>query len=162
MRREEAAAARPKPARPAPTEQKPPSRSELRNEAVRAKLEPLGPGERPRAVTIGAVLAGGLAAAEPVFYVFADVDRSAGTVFGALLFTGLMGMMAWGLWNSRYWAVLGLQAVLGIVLIVFGISLPLASDLKTVAIALAVLIPAGALFWFLIKAMARIQMPERG
>jgi hypothetical protein len=30
-----------------------------------------------------------------------------------------------------------------------------------VLISLAVIIPAGALFWFLVKAMARIQMPER-
>ena len=138
-----------------------PSRSERRNAEARAKLVPLAPGERPRAVTVAAVLAGGLAAAEPVFFLFADVDRRAGTVVGAILFTGLMAAMAWGLWHARYWAVLGMQALLGIVLVVFGISLPLAGDLVTVLIALAVLIPAGTLFWFLVKAMARIQMPGR-
>ena len=138
------------------------SRSERKNAEARARLEPLGPGERPRAVTVAALLAGGLAAAEPVFFLFADVDRRAGTVIGAIMFTVLMGAMAWGLWHARYWAVLGMQALLGIVLVVFGISLPLAGDLKTVVIALAVLIPAAVLFWFLVKAMARIQMPERG
>jgi len=140
----------------------PPSRSERKNAEARARLEPLAPGERPRAVTIAALLAGGLAAAEPVFFLFADVDRRAGTVIGAILFTVLLGAMAWGLWHARYWAVLGMQALLGIVLVVFGISLPLAGNLQTVLIALAVLIPAGTLFWFLVKAMARIQMPERG
>ena len=139
-----------------------PSRGERKNAEARARLEPLAPGERPRAVTVAALLAGALAAAEPVFFLFADVDRRAGTVIGAILFTVLMGAMAWGLWHARYWAVLGMQALLGIVLVVFGISLPLAGNLRTVVIALAVLIPAGTLFWFLVKAMARIQMPERG
>ena len=136
-------------------------RGERRNAEARAALEPLKPGERPRAVTVAAVLAGLLAAAEPVFFLFADVDRRAGTVIGAVMFTVLMAAMAWGLWHARYWAVLGMQALLGIVLVVFGISLPFAGDLQTVLIALAVLIPAGTLFWFLVKAMARIQMPER-
>ena len=156
-KRQRRAAPKPPAAEPAA-----PSRSERKNAEARAKLVPLEPGERPRAVTAAAILAGGLAAAEPVFFLFSDVDRRAGTVIGAILFTVLMGAMAWGLWHMRYWAVLGMQAVLGIVLVVFGISLPLAGDLTTVLIALAVLIPAGTLFWFLVKAMARIQMPERG
>jgi len=36
-----------------------------------------------------------------------------------------------------------------------------ASNVVTLLICLAVIIPAGTLFWFLVKAMARIQMPER-
>lgn len=160
QRREAQAVARP--SRPATASAaKPPSRSEQKNEAARRRLEPLAPGERPRAVTVGAVLAGGLAVAEPVFFAFADVDRKAGTVVGALLFTILMGVMAWGLWHARYWAVLGLQALLGLLLVVFGVSLPLAGNVQTALLALAVLIPAGTLFWFLVKAMARIQMPRR-
>ena len=140
---------------------KPPSRSELKNAEARAKLVPLREGERPRAVTIAAAIAAGLALAEPFFFLFSDVDRRPGTVIGAILFTVLMGAMAWGLWHARYWAVLGMQALLGIVLVVFGLALPLAGNLETVLISLAVLIPAGTLFWFLVKAMARIQMPRR-
>ena len=36
-----------------------------------------------------------------------------------------------------------------------------ASNLTTVLICMAVLAPCGVLFWFLVKALARIQMPER-
>jgi hypothetical protein len=36
-----------------------------------------------------------------------------------------------------------------------------AANLRAVVVSLGVLIPTGVLFWFLIKAMARIQMPER-
>jgi hypothetical protein len=37
----------------------------------------------------------------------------------------------------------------------------LASNLRGALLSLAVIAVAGPLFWFLIRAMARIQMPER-
>ena len=80
---------------------------------------------------------------------------------GVIVFTILLGAMAWGLWRARYWAVLGMQALLAITMLLFGLALPLAGNLRAVFVSLAVLIPAATLFWFLIKAMARIQMPER-
>jgi hypothetical protein len=80
---------------------------------------------------------------------------------GVIVFTVLLGAMAWGLWRARYWAVLGMEALLGITMMLFGLALPFASNLRAVLVSLAVLIPAATLFWFLIKAMARIQMPER-
>src|SRR4051812_44161502 len=80
---------------------------------------------------------------------------------GVIVFTILLGAMAWGLWRARYWAVLGMEALLGITMMLFGLALPFASNLRAVLVALAVLISAAALFWFLIKAMARIQMPQR-
>jgi hypothetical protein len=46
-------------------------------------------------------------------------------------------------------------------MMLFGLALPFASNLRAVFVSLAVLIPAATLFWFLIKAMARIQMPQR-
>jgi hypothetical protein len=36
-----------------------------------------------------------------------------------------------------------------------------AENVKSVLFVLAIIIPSGTLFWFLIRAMARIQMPER-
>jgi hypothetical protein len=147
----------PKP-RPAPR----PSRSEAKNAAVRAELEPLEEGERPLAVTIGAFVTIGLVIANIVVYaagVEVRGDRPAFT--GFLAFSALMLTMAWGLWRAKYWAVLGLEALLGLLIVIMGLVGLLSSNLTDVLICLAILVPSGALFWFLIRAMARIQMPQR-
>ena len=139
-----------------------PSRSEAKNAAVRAELEPLEQGERPLAVTIGAVVTIALVVANIVVYaagVEVRGDRPAFT--GFLMFSALMVTMAWGLWRSKYWAVLGLEALLGLLIVIMGLVGLLSSNLTDVLICLAILIPSGALFWFLIRAMARIQMPQR-
>jgi hypothetical protein len=68
------------------------------------------------------------------------------------------------MWRTRYWAVLGMQAVLALVLIGFSISLMIffaSGDFVRAAVSLAVIAAAGLLFWFMVKAMARIQMPDR-
>jgi hypothetical protein len=70
-------------------------------------------------------------------------------------------VIAWGMWRSRYWAVLGMQTLLGITLILASLSLISASSVGAVLILVVILAGAGALFWFMVKAMARIQMPER-
>ena len=72
-----------------------------------------------------------------------------------------MGIAAAGMWRGRYWAVLGMQAVLVIAMLFFSLLALKASNVTTVLICLAVLAPCGVLFWFLVKALARIQMPER-
>lgn len=139
-----------------------PSRSELKNEAVRAQLKPLAPGERPTAVTVAAVLAAVLVLANIVMAIGGyEIRGEKPGPAGVVVFTLLLGAMAWGLWGARYWAVLGMQALLGITMMLFGLALPFANNLRAVLVGLAVLIPAALLFWFLVKAMARIQMPER-
>ena len=151
-------APRPKPA-PAP---KPPSRSEIRNEEARAALKPLEPGERPRAVTVGAVVTFIAATVNLGFYIAGEkIQGQRPALVGILFFTGLMYVMSWGLWNARYWAVLGLEGLLGILLVIFSLFALRIESLADVLISIAVLVPCGALFWFLVKAMARIQMPER-
>ena len=60
-----------------------------------------------------------------------------------------------------YWAVLGFEVLLGVLLVFAALSLMLASNVRGALLALAVIVLAGPLFWFLIRAMARIQMPER-
>jgi hypothetical protein len=69
--------------------------------------------------------------------------------------------MAWGLWHVKYWAVLGLQALLGLVLVIVGLVALLFESVTDLLICLAIMLPAGTLFWFLVKSMARIQMPKR-
>jgi hypothetical protein len=69
--------------------------------------------------------------------------------------------LAWALWKVRYWATVVLQAVLAFAILLFAVLLLIASNLAAVLVSVAVIGLAGTLFWFLVKAMARIQMPER-
>jgi hypothetical protein len=64
------------------------------------------------------------------------------------------------MWTVRYWAVLGFEALLGIVVVSGALSLLVANDWRGAAISLAVIGLGGTLFWKLIRAMARIQMPR--
>jgi len=70
-------------------------------------------------------------------------------------------LIAWGMWRSRYWAVLGMQTLLAIALILGALSLAGAGSVGAALILLVILAGTGTLFWFMVKAMARIQMPER-
>ena len=76
-------------------------------------------------------------------------------------FVIVLGAAAWGAWRARYWAVLGIQALLAITIVFFSLALLRASSWTDVLIVIAVVAPAGTLFYFLVKSLARIQMPER-
>jgi phosphatidylserine synthase len=156
---------KPRPAAPAAAEPSPMargySRTEAKNQAVRESLVPLEEGERPLPVTIGAITALVLVVVQvPLYFVWNGDQRPA--LSGFLFFTALMLVMAWGMWNVKYWAVLGFQALLALTILIVALSLMVASDLLTVLICLAIIVPSAALFWFMVKALARIQMPERG
>ncbi len=73
----------------------------------------------------------------------------------------LFAVMAWGMWNRAYWAVLGFQAVMGILMVGSFLSLVAAESAGVAITSLVVLIGAGTLFWFTVKALARIQMPDK-
>jgi hypothetical protein len=136
------------------------SRTEAKNAAVRATLEPLEPGERPRPVTIGAIVAIALVVVQIPLYLIWDGDKRP-QLPGFLFFMALMLVMAWGMWRVRYWAVLGFQALLAVCILVVSLAVMVASNVLTVLICAAIIVPAGVLFWFMVKAMARIQMPDR-
>jgi len=145
-----------------PQESRPPSRSEQKNAEARAALQPLAPGERPAAVTVGAIVAGALGVANIALYAAGfEVDGERPQVVGVLAFSALMLTAAWGMWRVRYWAVLGMQTLLGLLIVIFSIVLVTARDIWGVLLVLAIVVPAGTLFWFMVKAMARIQMPRR-
>jgi peptidoglycan/LPS O-acetylase OafA/YrhL len=57
--------------------------------------------------------------------------------------------------------VLGFEALLAYQVIVAALSLAVASNWWAVALCVVVIVLGGWLFWKLIRAMARIQMPER-
>jgi hypothetical protein len=138
------------------------ARSRERDEAARRALVPLAPGERPLAVTLAALLAGLLAAANLAALAAGwEVRGEEQSVTGVLIFTALMGTAAIGMWRCRYWAVLGFEALLGISIVFAALSLMVASNLAAVLLCLAVIAIAAPLFWFLIRAMARIQLPSR-
>src|SRR3954451_15457267 len=138
------------------------SRSEIKNAEARAKLVPLREGERPGAVTAAALVTGLLLVMNIAAAIFGYDAPGSGSNAGPLIvYALLLGAMTWGLWHARYWAVLGMQALLALTMLIAGLSLPLASDVVSALLAGAIFIASGALFWFLVKAMARIQMPER-
>ena len=71
-----------------------------------------------------------------------------------------MGVMAWGMWRARYWAVLGFQLIL--VFLIFSAVLGLAVQAATfgrIVATLGLLTVSAGFFYFMVKAMARIQMP---
>ena len=142
------------------------ARSRAKNEAARAALKPLAPGERPTAVTVGAIAAVVLAAVNVIAMIAGwnslggDIDEGRAAAF-TILWSLILLVVAWGMWRSRYWAVLGMQTLLGITLVLASLSLITANSIGSVLILVVILAAAGALFWFMVKAMARIQMPER-
>ena len=142
------------------------SRSRAKDEEARAALKPLRPGERPVAVTVGAVAAAVLAIANLVALGFgynAGEDAiSPGSDFtGSVLAAIILAVVAYGMWKRRYWGVLGMQTLLALTLVFSSLALLGAQTLWAALLLLIILMAAGTLFWFLVKAMARIQMPER-
>lgn len=140
-------------------------RSEERNLAARAKLEPLERGERPTAVTVGAIVSvvfAGIFTASAVIAALGSVEVSGDepSPVGIAVFAAALWVMSWGMWRTRYWAVLGFQALLLIVLVLAALGLVVVSTIPELLASLVLLAGSGALFYFMIRAMARIQMPR--
>jgi hypothetical protein len=138
------------------------ARSEARNQAAREALEPLGEGERPLVVTIGAVAAALICLSIVVAYAFgAEVDGERPNFAQVAAPALLMGITAWGMWNARYWAVLGFQVVLLFLIIAAALGLMRAGNAVQVLGNTILIAVCGAFFYFMVKALARIQMPQR-
>jgi hypothetical protein len=128
-----------------------------KNDLARQQLVPLEEGERPLAVTIAAIVAGVLVVAYVVAFAFGGGNIAAGAPFVVVLAVAAVGM-----WRSRYWAVLGFQVLLALTLINGMLFLLVrASSPLEIGGGLIVTAGAGTLFWFLVRALARLQMPER-
>ena len=131
--------------------------------AARAKLEPLERGERPTAVTVGAIVSvvfAGIFTASAVIAALGSVEvsvtslrRSGSRVFAAAL-------CGWGCRGGcGYWAVLGFQALLLIVLVLAALGLVVVSTIPEPP--REPRSPGGlGRAYFMIRAMARIQMPR--
>lgn len=137
------------------------ARAEQRNLEAREALEPLAEGERPLVVTIGAAVSALVAVSIVAGYLAgAEVDGERARLAQVLAPALLMGIMAWGMWRARYWAVLGFQVILVFLIFsaVFGLAAQAASATQ-IAATLGLLAVSGGFFYFMVKAMARIQMP---
>ena len=142
------------------------ARGRAKDDAARAALKPLAPGERPTAVTVGAIVAVVLAIGNVIAMgvgwdsLGGDTDEGRAIVF-TVLWSGILLLVAWGMWRCRYWAVLGMQTLLAITLVLTSLALIGAGSVGSAIVLTLILAAAGTLFWFMVKAMARIQMPER-
>jgi hypothetical protein len=139
-------------------------RYEERNAEARSKLEPLDEGERPTAVTVGAIVSAVLAIIFTVSAGLAIAGVDAGgrdikplpiIVFGIVLWSMTVGM-----WRARYWAVLGFQTVLLLVMLASAFGLVVVGSVLQAVGTTLLLAGSATLFYFMIRAMARIQMPS--
>lgn len=150
------------------------AKTEAKNRAAREALEPLEPDERPTIVTVAAVISGVLALGSIVTYLAGvelgeldDVGTETGetakpNIVSTLASTLVLGMMTYGLWKARYWAVLGFQTILILVIVLTVLALVVVTELPRALALAAILAAASVLFYRMVKAMARIQMPDRG
>jgi hypothetical protein len=138
-------------------------RSEARNEEVRESLEPLAQGERPGAVTVAAGVSALLGAILTVSAVLAiagvEINGDSPRAVPIALFAIVVWSMTYGLWKARYWAVLGFQMLLVLLMLSSGLGLLTVGDPLQAAGTLVILAASATLFYFMIRAMARIQMP---
>ena len=135
----------------------PPEARPSKADIARERLVPLREGERPMAVTIAAVVAGVLVLAYVVAFAVGG-----GSIVAGLPFVVVLAIAGIGMWRGRYWAVLGFQVLLALTLVNgFLFLLIRASEPLEIAAALIVTSAAGVLFWYLVRALARLQMPER-
>lgn len=149
------------------------ARTEAKNRAAREALEPLEPDERPGVVTAAAVISALLVLGTLVTYVagvevgtFDDFGTKTGEAKPNLFFTAtsslVLGLMAYGLWKARYWAVLGFQTLLILLIVVTTLALVQVTEIPRALALFAFLVGISFLFYRMVKAMARIQMPDRG
>lgn len=131
-------------------------RSALRDDAARAALTPLAPGERPTPLLAAIAVAAALGLGNLIAYLAGAKIGGQHPGPGVLAFTALTGMMAVGMWLSRYWAVLIFEALLTLIILAFSLFLVAAASVAGAAECVAVIGPAGWLFWKLIRVMGRL------
>jgi hypothetical protein len=112
--------------------------SSERDEQARAGLLPLDEGERPPALRVAVAVAALLA-------------------IGVIC---LLSLLAGGMYQVRYWAVLGFEALLCFQILVTSLALVVAETIVAAAGCLVAIGLGGWLFWKLVRVMGRIQAGE--
>ena len=126
-------------------------------------LQPLGEDERPTALLVAVVVAMAVAIGVCVSVATVhDLSRHGGSLPGGLFLAGALFLLAWGMYQRRYWAVLGFEALLAFQIIVTSLALIVAETLLAAGLCALSIGLAGWLFWKLVRVMSRIQAGERG
>jgi hypothetical protein len=142
------------------------ARAEERNREAREALHPLYEGERPLVVTIGAIFSALVALifwASTVIAVVGnpEVNGRHPHPLQLALIAVVLTAMSVGMWRARYWAVLGFQMLL-VLFLLAGVAGLLSATTVLQVIGTVLLVGVClAFFIFMVKAMARIQMPQR-
>jgi hypothetical protein len=136
-------------------------RGEAANEATRAELKPLAPGERPPALVVASAIALLMALANVIAAIAGAAPDTKNATQYTVVTTVLLLGAAIGMWRARYWGVLGFEAILGFQIIVLALALIRVEKWWVGLIVVAVIAALGWLFWKLVRVMARLQMPER-
>jgi len=138
------------------------ARSRERDESIRAGLQPVAPGERPRALAVASGAAVLIAAAVVAGAATGnDLSDRGGSWAGAAAIAAVLLVAAAGMWTKRYWAVLGFEAFLAFQILMSALALIVASSWYAVLICLVIIGLSGWLFWKLIRVMGRLQVPAR-
>jgi len=133
-----------------------------RDEIARASLQPLGESERPTPLLVAVAVAGVLSVAIVIgALTLRDLNRHGGSLPGGVFLAGVLALLAVGMYQRRYWAVLGFQALLAFQILVTSLALVVASTVLAASLCLVSIVLAGWLFWKLVRVMGRIQMTER-
>lgn len=153
---------------PAPTAPEKPAklRGEAANEAIRANLKPLQPGERPAALVVATVVASLTAIANIIATAVGagagDSSSGAGdAVPFTIISTGVLGLAAVGMWRARYWGIMGFQVILAFQILILSVAISRVQRWWFGIILVIVIVLLGWLFWKLIRVLSRVQMPER-
>ncbi|HXW58868.1 MAG TPA: hypothetical protein VEJ23_05260 [Solirubrobacteraceae bacterium] len=134
------------------------TRGQQRDEQARAALEPLAEGERPAALLVAVAVAALLAVAVVVGALTVHgLRRHGGSLPGGLFLGAVLALLAVGMYQRRYWAVLSFEALLAFQILVTSLALVVASTVFAAALCLASIGLAGWLFWKLVRVMGRIQ-----
>ena len=130
---------------------------------MRATLAPLEPGERPWPLVLAAALCVILPAANFVLLVSGVRPKIGGHVpspTSDVLYLGVMLVCAVGMWQKRYWAVLGFMVILLVTILTATLALIRASNLLGFLEPIVVLAVTGFLFLRLVRVLSRLQMPR--
>lgn len=138
------------------------SRTELKDEQARAVLQPLAEGERPAAllvaVAVAALVAIGVAVGALTIH---DLRSHGGSAPGGIFIAIVLAALAVGMYQRRYWAVLGFEALLAFQILVTSLALVIATTILAAVLCLLSIGLGGWLFWKLVRVMGRIQAGER-
>jgi hypothetical protein len=151
----------PVPRRPGPPTESRSAKTAAREEAARSALAPLAPGERPRALLAAVAIAALLGVGNAIAFAAGATIGGKHPGPGVLAFSGLMAILAGGMWWRRYIAVLAFEALLAAIVLAFALLLVEAANVEAIALCLVVMGGAGALFWKLVRVMGRLAAPRQ-